>query len=53
MILIDVNILIYAYTESVEQHHDARQWLEDAFARRDLVGIAWSTIHSKVLVRFA
>ena len=39
MILLDANILIYAY-DSMSPHHDAvRSWVEDVFSERDEVAI--------------
>jgi len=46
MILIDVNLLIYAYDDSSEFHDHSRAWLEDAFSEVVPVKLAWSTIHA-------
>ena len=44
MILIDANLLLYAYDPSSPHHEASRDWLETNFSRRELIGLAWSTI---------
>ena len=44
MILLDANVLLYAYDARAEGHAKARQWLEDAFAERQPVRLAWVTV---------
>ena len=44
MILLDVNVLLYAYDVRADGHAKARQWLEDAFTGRQPVRFAWVTI---------
>lgn len=44
MILIDANLLLYAYNPSFPLHRPARRWLEDAFSGSDLVRLGWLTI---------
>ena len=39
MILLDANVLIYAYDETFAQHGAARDWLEDAFVDQDEIAI--------------
>ena len=46
MILVDANLLIYAYNSSVDVHERARAWLEGALSGRVPVGLPWSTIHA-------
>ena len=46
MILVDANLLIYAYNSSVDVHERARAWLEDALSGGIPVGLQWSTIHA-------
>jgi toxin-antitoxin system PIN domain toxin len=46
MILIDANILLYAYDAEAPQHSVCRKWLEGLFRRQEAVGFAWSTILS-------
>jgi|SRR5579862_1964419 len=44
MILLDVNVLLYAYDARAEGHAKAKQWLEDAFNERRPLRLAWVTI---------
>lgn len=44
MILVDANLLIYAYNPQSEHHHAARQWLEEVFSGSEQVRLAWQTI---------
>jgi len=44
VILVDANILIYAYDETSASHRAARAWVEDAFGQEDEVGIALVSI---------
>lgn len=46
MILVDANILLYAYDSESPEHPKARCWLEDVFAKPDPVLIPWQTIHA-------
>ena len=46
MIILDVNILLYAYDPNSEKHQDARAWIEQVFSERTLVGIPWQTAHA-------
>ena len=44
MILIDANLLLYAYHPRAEQHEKSRAWLEAVFSGPDLVRFAWLTL---------
>lgn len=44
MILVDVNILIYAVNEQAPLHGRAKSWLESAISGRDTVALAWSVL---------
>jgi len=44
MILIDANVLLYAYDPSSPHHEAARDWLEAAFSEPEPVGLAWMTV---------
>ncbi|MGH8729945.1 MAG: TA system VapC family ribonuclease toxin [Burkholderiales bacterium] len=44
MILLDANILIYAYHPRSPQHKRARSWLEREFAGKEFVRLPWSSI---------
>jgi toxin-antitoxin system PIN domain toxin len=44
VILVDVNILLYAYNAESEQHAKSRAWLEAVLSGPDLVRFAWLTL---------
>ena len=44
MILIDANLLLYAYNSSAKQHKAARTWLEGVLSSTAPVRLAWMTI---------
>jgi len=44
MMLIDANLLLYAYDSASEHHGPAREWLTAAFSNPEPVGLAWVTI---------
>ena len=44
MILIDANLLLYAYVPESDHHRRARAWLEGTFSEREPVGLAWVVI---------
>ncbi|PWT88008.1 MAG: PIN domain nuclease [Proteobacteria bacterium] len=44
MILIDANLLLYAYYPRAEQHARSRAWLEEMLSGSDLVRFAWLTL---------
>lgn len=44
MILVDANLLLYAYHPRAEQHEASRAWLEAALSGPDLVRFAWLTL---------
>lgn len=44
MILVDANLLLYAYHPRAEAHRTSRAWLEKALSGPDLVRFAWLTL---------
>jgi toxin-antitoxin system PIN domain toxin len=44
MILIDANLLLYAYDSSSKHHKEAREWLEKILSEPELVRLAWVTV---------
>lgn len=43
MILLDANVLLYAYVEELPQHRRTAQWLEDLLSQQvESVAIAWT-----------
>jgi predicted nucleic acid-binding protein len=43
VILVDANLLLYAYHPRAEQHEESRAWLEAVLSGADLVRFAWLT----------
>lgn len=46
MIVLDANLLIYAYDNQALRHHAARIWLQEVFSNREIVGLPWQNIHA-------
>lgn len=44
MIVLDVNILLYAYDRVSPHHKKAREWIERVFSQEPSIGIPWQTI---------
>jgi len=44
MMLLDANLLLYAYDALAEHHLQAREWLEQQFAGTEPVALAWVTL---------
>ena len=44
MILIDANILLYAYDRDSPFYDTARDWLKQAMVKREELGFAWTTL---------
>jgi uncharacterized protein len=44
VILVDANLLLYAYNPRAEQHEKSRVWLEAALTGPELVRFAWLTL---------
>jgi len=44
MILIDANLLLYAYDPRATRHEASRRWLETTVSSPDLVRVAWVTL---------
>jgi toxin-antitoxin system PIN domain toxin len=44
VILVDANLLLYAYDANSREHARAKAWLEDVLSRTEQVGFAWVTI---------
>lgn len=41
MILLDVNLLVYAHDETSEYHPQARQWWENQLNGSQMIGLSW------------
>ena len=44
MIVLDANLLLYAYDSASAQHEPARRWVEHALSGVEPVGLPWQTI---------
>jgi uncharacterized protein len=44
MIIVDANILIYAFIEDFPQHDRARAWLDQQLAQQPRVGLPWTSL---------
>lgn len=44
MIVLDANLLLYAYDFACPEHKRARVWLEDVFSDLEPVGLPWQTV---------
>ena len=44
MIVLDVNILLYAQDASSARHSEARAWLGKTFSGSELIGLPWQTV---------
>ena len=44
MIVLDANLLLYAYDSTMPQHDAARSWLNGAFSADELIGLPWQTV---------
>ena len=44
MILVDANLLLYAYDPRAAQHEATREWLEAVLSGTELVRFAWLTL---------
>jgi len=50
LIVVDANLLIYAYNQGSSQHPVARTWLEKVLSGSELVGLPWQTISAFVRI---
>ncbi len=50
MILVDANLLLYAYHPAAQQHEASRAWLEAALSGSRLVRFAWLTLWAFVRI---
>ena len=44
MIVLDANLLLYAYNSRAPNHAQARHWVEDVFSGTEAVGLPWQTV---------
>jgi toxin-antitoxin system PIN domain toxin len=44
VIVLDANVLLYAYDSTSSQHEKARHWVERTFSEETPVGLPWPTV---------
>jgi len=44
LIILDANILLYAYDSDSDRHQAARAWIEQVFSEGEPVGLPWQTV---------
>ena len=44
MIVIDANLLLYAYDPASPHHERARNWIEETFSGDEAIGIPWLSV---------
>ncbi|HET7105512.1 MAG TPA: TA system VapC family ribonuclease toxin [Candidatus Acidoferrum sp.] len=44
MIVLDANLLLYAYDSLSDKHASARKWVEQVFSEELVVGLPWQTV---------
>ena len=50
MIVIDVNLLIYAYSVPSPTQEKAREWLEAVFSSGEIIGLPWQVISAFIRI---
>jgi toxin-antitoxin system PIN domain toxin len=50
MIVLDANLLLYAYDSRSDHHEKARKWIEQVFSEGALVGLPWQTVAAFIRV---
>jgi toxin-antitoxin system PIN domain toxin len=46
VIVLDANLLLYAYSSASSRHQEAREWVSKIFSGDELVGLPWQTVHA-------
>jgi toxin-antitoxin system PIN domain toxin len=44
VIVLDVNLLLYAYDDTSTHHTAARAWVKSVFSGQELIGLPWQTV---------
>ncbi len=50
MIIVDVNLLLYAYDASSRHHQGAKSWWEERLSEIEIIGLSWATLLSFVRI---
>jgi len=46
VIVLDANLLLYAYDSSAPNHRQAHAWIEQIFSGESIIGIPWQTVYA-------
>jgi toxin-antitoxin system PIN domain toxin len=46
MILVDANLLLYAYDAAAPEHPKARRWLEESLAKPEPILVPWQSVYA-------
>jgi uncharacterized protein len=50
LIVLDANLLLYAYDSASPQHAEARSWVEREFSGAELIALPWQTVSAFVRI---
>jgi toxin-antitoxin system PIN domain toxin len=50
VIVLDANLLLYAYDRASDKHAEARTWVEETFSSGNPVGLPWQTVSAFVRI---
>jgi toxin-antitoxin system PIN domain toxin len=50
MIVLDANLLLYAYDSLSDNHEQARRWVEHALSEEAVVGLPWQTVEAFIRI---
>lgn len=50
MIVVDANLLVFAYRETAREHEAAREWLDSQFAQAQSVALPWDVLNAFVRI---
>jgi uncharacterized protein len=51
VIVLDANLLLYAYDSAFPEHTKAKPWLETIFSSQEPVGLPWQTISAFIRIQ--
>lgn len=51
MIVLDANLLLYAYDSAFAEHRKAKPWVEMIFSGQEPVGLPWQTISAFIRIQ--
>jgi uncharacterized protein len=50
MMIVDANLLLYAYNADAPQQRSAAQWLANLLARGETIGLLWITLWASIRI---